>query len=94
MFSEKNNLILNPKIGSRHITIALDPKYYGKIDGFDKRFSKGIPSLIHCDALTIAGDVRFEKNVTIKGKVVIKNNGQSQAVIKQGSVIDKDVILS
>jgi UTP--glucose-1-phosphate uridylyltransferase len=94
VFSEKNNLILNPKAGSRSITIALDPKYYGKIDNFDERFSEGIPSLIHCEALTIDGDVRFEKNVTIKGSVVIKNNGQSQAVIKQGSVIDTDVIFN
>jgi len=94
VFSEKDHLILNPKIGSRSITIVLDPKCYGKIDGFDERFSEGIPSLIDCDALTINGDVRFEKNVTIKGRVVIKNTGQSQAIIKQGSVIDKDVILS
>jgi UTP--glucose-1-phosphate uridylyltransferase len=94
VFSEKDNLILDPKIGSRPITITLDSKYYGKIDGFDERFSEGIPSLIDCDSLTIDGDVRFEKNVTIKGRVVIKNTGESQAVIKQGSVIDKDVILS
>jgi hypothetical protein len=38
--------------------------------------------------------VRFEKNVTIKGKVVIKNSGESQAIIKQRSVIDKNVVLS
>jgi UTP--glucose-1-phosphate uridylyltransferase len=94
VFSEKDNLILDPKIGSRPITITLDSKYYGKIDGFDERFSEGIPSLIDCDSLTIDGDVRFEKNVTIKGRVVIKNTGESQAVIKQRSVIDKDLILS
>jgi UTP--glucose-1-phosphate uridylyltransferase len=94
VFSEKDDLMLNPKIGSRTITIDLDPKYYGKIDGFDERFSEGIPSLIDCDSLTIDGDVRFEKNVTIKGRVVIKNTGDSQAIIKQGSVIDRDVILS
>jgi UTP--glucose-1-phosphate uridylyltransferase len=94
VFSEKEHLIVNPKIGSRSITVTLDPKYYGKIDGFDERFSEGIPSLIHCDALTIYGDVRFEKNVTIRGSVVIKNTGESQAIIKQGSVIDKDVVLS
>ena len=52
VFSEKNNLILNPKIPA-HNHIALDPKYYGKIDGFDERFSEGIPSLIDCDSLTI-----------------------------------------
>ncbi len=93
VFSKNENLILNPGIGSRTITIALDPKYYGKIDGFDERFYEGIPSLIDCESLTIDGDVRFEKNVTIKGKVVIKNSGESQAIIKEGSVIDNDVIL-
>ncbi|MEA1946863.1 MAG: UTP--glucose-1-phosphate uridylyltransferase [Thermodesulfobacteriota bacterium] len=91
VFSKKDNLILNPGIGSRTITIALDPKYYGKIDLFDERFAEGIPSLIDCDSLTIEGDVRFEKNVAIKGKVVIKNSGKSQMVIKKGSVIDKNV---
>jgi UTP--glucose-1-phosphate uridylyltransferase len=94
VFSKQDNLILNPRVGSQTITIALDPKYYGKIDLFDERFAEGIPSLIDCDSLTIEGDVRFEKNVTLKGRVVIKNTGESQAVIKKGSVIDKDVILS
>ncbi|RZB31635.1 MAG: UTP--glucose-1-phosphate uridylyltransferase [Desulfobacteraceae bacterium Eth-SRB2] len=94
VFSKNDHLILNPGIGSRTITIALDPKYYGKIDLFDERFAEGIPSLIDCESLAIEGDVRFEKNVTIKGKVVIKNNGKSQMVIKEGSVIDKDVILN
>jgi UTP--glucose-1-phosphate uridylyltransferase len=94
VFSEKDHLILNPGIGSRTITVALDPKYYGKIDLFDERFAQGIPSLIDCGSLTIDGDVRFEKNVAIKGGVVIKNNSESQAVIKQGSVIDNDVIFN
>jgi len=91
VFSKNDHLILNPQIGSRTITIALDPKYYGKIDLFDERFAEGIPSLIDCESLAIQGDVRFEKNVTLKGKVVIKNNGKSQMVIKQGSVIDESV---
>ncbi|MGD8891779.1 MAG: UTP--glucose-1-phosphate uridylyltransferase, partial [Desulfobacterales bacterium] len=58
---------------------------------FDERFAEGIPSLIDCESLTIEGDVRFEKNVTLKGNVVIKNSGKSQMVIKQGSVIDESV---
>ena len=92
VFSKKDNLILNPNIGSRSITIALDPKYYGKIDLFDERFAEGIPSLIDCESLTIDGDVRFEKNVTIKGGVVIKNSGESQVIIKEGMVLNEDLI--
>jgi UTP--glucose-1-phosphate uridylyltransferase len=92
VFSKENNLILNPKIGSQTIAIDLDQKYYGKIDLFDERFVDGIPCLIDCESLTIDGDVRFAKNVTIKGRVVIKNIGKSQAVIREGMIIDKDLI--
>ena len=73
--------------------VKLDPDYYTKIDDLDQRFAAGIPSLVDCDALTVEGDVSFEKNVTIKGSVSIKNRQGSQAVIKAGTVIDKDLVL-
>lgn len=92
VFSEDNNLVLNPKGKSDRITIRLDPEYYGKTDMFDKRFAN-IPSLLECDCLTIEGDVFFEKNVTIKGCVRIKNTGGSRAVIKEGTVITDDMVL-
>lgn len=92
IFSNENNPVLNPKVRSKIIQIDIDPRYYGKIDLFDERFIHGIPSLIDCESLTIRGDVRFEHNVTIKGRVVITNNLKSQAVVKEGTVLDKDVI--
>ncbi len=52
-----------------------------------------VPSLIDCEFLTIKGDVFFERNVTIKGRVVITNSGKSQARIKADAVIDSDLIL-
>ena len=83
--------MLNPKTKSKTVRIDLDPRYYGKIDLFDERFSNGAPSLVYCDSLTVKGDVRFESGVAIKGKVVIENNGKTQAVIRKGSVVDKDI---
>ncbi|MEE8551861.1 MAG: UTP--glucose-1-phosphate uridylyltransferase [Desulfobacterales bacterium] len=91
VFTEDNNLILNPNRRSDNINIDLDPKYFGKIDLFDERFVDEAPSLIACESLTIKGDIRLESNVTIKGRVVIKNSAKSQAVIKEGVVIDEDV---
>jgi UTP--glucose-1-phosphate uridylyltransferase len=91
IFSEENHLVLNPKVRSKIIQIDLDPRYYGNIDIFDERFIHGIPSLVDCESLTIRGDVRFEPNVTIKDRVVITNDLKSQAVIKAGTVLDKDV---
>ncbi len=91
IFSKENNLVFNPKVRSKIIEIDLDPRYFGKIDLFDERFIHGIPSLMDCESLTIRGDVRFEGNVTIKGRVIITNDLESQAVVKEGSVLDKDV---
>lgn len=91
--TKENNLTLNPKRKSDTIKINLDPKYYGKIDLFDERFTEGVPSLVDCESLTIEGDVRFEKNILIKGKVKIKNNNISQAVIKEGTILEGNIIL-
>jgi UDP-N-acetylglucosamine pyrophosphorylase len=52
-----------------------------------------VPSLIECESLTVTGDVFFEGNVTIKGRSVITNSHKSRAVIKEGTVIDKDLKL-
>jgi len=94
VFSKENHLVLNPKVRSKIIQIDLDPRYYGKIDLFNERFIHGIPSLADCESLTIRGDVGFEGNVTIKGRVVITNDLESQAVVKEGTVLDKDVFFN
>jgi UTP--glucose-1-phosphate uridylyltransferase len=95
VLSDNENLKVNParrKNRSNAIKINLDLKYYGKIDLFDARFRSGVPALVDCDALTIEGNVFFEKNVTIKNSVRIKNKSKSKAVIKAGSVIERDIV--
>jgi UTP--glucose-1-phosphate uridylyltransferase len=97
VFTEKKNLRMNPerKIKQKQetIKIKLDPKFYGKIDDFDKRFANGVPSLVDCYSLSIEGDVLFEKDVRIKGSVTIKNTQPFQAVIREKTVIDQDLVL-
>jgi UTP--glucose-1-phosphate uridylyltransferase len=87
---------MNPdrKINNKQetIKIKLDPIFYGKIDDFDKRFPEDVPSLVDCYTLNIEGDVRFEKDVRIKGSVTIRNTGKNQAVINAGTIIDKDIV--
>ena len=97
VYSEDQGLRINPARKAMKktdvIKIKLDPKYYGKIDNLDERFTFGVPSLVDCDSLTIEGDVGFEKDVTIKGSVCIKNRQKSRAIIKAGTIIDQDLIL-
>lgn len=91
IIAENEQLILNPECRSDFVRIQLDPDFYGHLDLFDPRFRDGVPSLKDCESLTIHGDVRFEGDVTIKGHVVIQNTKPSQAVVKRGSFIDKDM---
>ena len=95
LYSDDKQLTVNPERGQDdnclNINIDLDPRYYRKIDMFNKRFANGIPSLINCKSLKIIGDVFFEGNVKIKGNVVITNRSGSQGVIKEGMVIERDI---
>jgi UTP--glucose-1-phosphate uridylyltransferase len=96
VYAEDESLRINPiriKNNKPEATkVKLDPGYYGKIDDLDQRFAAGIPSLVACDELAVEGDLRFEKNVAIKGSVCIKNRQASQAVIREGTVIEKDLV--
>lgn len=92
LFSD-GRLILNPDRKSDTLKISLDPVYYGKIDRFKERFGDGVPSLVDCESIAIEGDVRFEGNVTIRGNVLVKNTGETQAVIKEGMIIENDLVL-
>jgi UTP--glucose-1-phosphate uridylyltransferase len=96
ILSDTGEMIINPQRKARKkpdtIQIKLDAEYYGRIELFDDRFKSGAPSLIDCEALTIQGDVRFEANVTISGRVVIQNRRNSTAVIKENAFIDRDQI--
>ncbi|MFZ0243145.1 MAG: UTP--glucose-1-phosphate uridylyltransferase [Desulfobacterales bacterium] len=95
VFDANGNLVVNPERQKKglpeNITIDLDPEYYAKIDQFDARFPSGIPSLVDCETLTIEGDVCFESDVRIAGRILIKNSRASQTVIKKGAVIEKDL---
>ena len=95
LFSDDKQLIVNPEREQDdncfNINIDLDPRYYRKIDMFNKRFANGIPSLIDCESLKIIGDVLFEGNVKIKGNIVINNIDKPQAVIKEGAVIEQNI---
>ncbi|MBW2633143.1 MAG: UTP--glucose-1-phosphate uridylyltransferase, partial [Deltaproteobacteria bacterium] len=68
--------------------------YFGKIDMYNDRFKHGIPSLVTCKSLEIKGDFFFEENVQIRGRVVMQNRTGEPVVIKQGSVIEEDVLFS
>ncbi len=92
LLSEDARLVANPSCKTKTLTLDLDSRYFGKIDDFESRFESGVPSLLECECLKILGDVRFEKDVKIVGRVRIENQQSRQAVVKSGRVVNQDLI--
>lgn len=80
-------VVINPRRTLGTIYIQLDPAYYSTISDFKARFPVGAPSLLECSSLRVQGDVRFGRNVVLKGDVLLKNTEPEQLFIEDGSVI-------
>ena len=81
-------IIANPKRQAGQVLINLDMTYYKLIDQMEARFPQGVPSLLECTRLLVKGDVKFGRNVTLKGDVSLVNESNNQLEIKDGIVIE------
>ena len=68
--------------------VSLDQRYYRLIKGLEARFPEGPPSLLQCDSLSIEGDVRFGKDIVLKGKVRLVNGTPLQQHIPEGKAVE------
>ncbi len=84
---------LHPDRATDRIKIDLDPKFYKKIDQFDKRFADGAPSLVDCESLTVRGDVFFEAPVTVKGAASVVGRAGSPSWVRAGTVLSGELRL-
>lgn len=93
LFVERNGqLILNPQRVPMCVpTIKLIGENFKKIDRYEDSF-KGIPDLLELDSLTVSGNVKFGKNVVLKGTVIILADKNSVINIPDGSVLDDNIV--
>ena len=71
--------------------VKLGSNHFGKLKEFLERF-EDIPQMLELDHLTVSGDVRFGKNITLKGTVIIIANPGERIDIPMGSVLENKVI--
>ena len=86
-------IIQNPQRTLGPLVIELDPRYYKLLDDMKARFVHGVPSLVDCEKLVVAGDVLFGRNVVIKGTAHISTADACQHTIPDGAVIEGTVLL-
>lgn len=65
--------------------IELDQRFFKLIDGFERRFPSGPPSLRLCDRLAVEGDVTFGSGVSVEGDSVVR--AADTASVPDGTVI-------
>ena len=84
---------LRRREGAAAPRVELDPRYYGRLGDFERRFIAGVPSLHHCTLLSVSGDVVFGPGVVLEGEVRIVNPGPSQRELAGGRTYTGEVLL-
>lgn len=85
--TEDFHVVVSPQRTLGTIDISLDPEYCRLMKDFQDRFRFGAPSLIDCESLTVQGNIYFEDNIRLEGKVVLKNRGRKPVCIAAGTTI-------
>ena len=87
ILTDDHRVVANPARTLPRAFIDLDPAHYKFVDDLERRFPYGPPSLVQCERLVVRGDFRFGKNVVLKGKVELVNEGKGQVTIPDGEVV-------
>jgi hypothetical protein len=66
---------------------------YQLVDQFEALVPAGVPSLVHCNSLTIEGELEFEAGVEIVGDVKFVARGEGKKRIRSGTYQDRVIEL-
>ncbi len=94
IITEDFQIIPNLERKLPHIIIDLDSHYYKMISQLEDRFPSGSPSLLECERLTVQGDVKFGRNIKLKGKVKILNKRNYQVFLEDNMTIEGELVIT
>mmetsp|Transcript_64628 Transcript_64628/g.94655 ORF Transcript_64628/g.94655 Transcript_64628/m.94655 type:complete len:535 (-) Transcript_64628:67-1671(-) len=87
-------LVLSDDCNGKPPLVDLDTKIYKKVAGLDKMLgADGVPSLKHCEKLSVKGKVVFEKGIVFKGKVTIVNSADEWKTLAAGTYENQEINL-
>jgi UTP--glucose-1-phosphate uridylyltransferase len=68
--------------------VELDSDHFKLLRDFDARFPAGPPSLVGARKLAVEGDVKFGRDVVVRGEASVRNDGDEQLVVDDGAVLE------
>ncbi|KAM0688655.1 UTP-glucose-1-phosphate uridylyltransferase [Conglomerata obtusa] len=88
----KGSLIINPKrLYSSNPIIRLIGPHYKDVNKYLERFNS-IPDILELDHLTVSGNVRFGRDVILKGTVIIIADENSSIRIPDGAILEDNIL--
>ncbi|KAF9222692.1 UTP-glucose-1-phosphate uridylyltransferase [Gyrodon lividus] len=84
-------LIMNENRVFGSVPVITLGDHFKKIQDFQARFKK-IPTIIDLDHLTVSGDVRFGRGVTLRGTVIVVANEGQRIDIPDGCVLENRLL--
>jgi UTP--glucose-1-phosphate uridylyltransferase len=88
VLADEGHVELAPRRGERPPVVELDPRFYKLLPDFEARFPAGAPSLVACERLKVVGDVRFGRDVVVRGSATVEHTGHGQLQIEDGVVLE------
>lgn len=86
------NLVMVPERPFKITPLIKLGQEFNHVEAFLNRVPYGVPNIIELDHLTVAGDVTFGTNVTLKGTVIIVANEGAVIMIPDGTVLKDKVV--
>ncbi len=68
--------------------VELDSDHFKLLRDFDARFPAGPPSLVGAKKLAVEGDVKFGRDVVVRGEASVSNDSDEQLVVDDGAVLE------
>ncbi|KAM0673714.1 UTP-glucose-1-phosphate uridylyltransferase [Gurleya vavrai] len=89
---DKGSLIVNPKrLYTTNPIIRLIGSHYKDVNKYLEKFDN-IPDILELDHLTVSGNVRFGRNVILKGTVIIIADENSSIRIPDGAILEDNIL--
>ncbi|CAI5739480.1 unnamed protein product [Peronospora destructor] len=86
------SLIMNPARTTPTIPIVKLGLEFQSAKEYLARFENSIPNITELDHLTVAGDVKFGSNITLKGTVILVANEGAHIDLPDGTVLENKVV--
>lgn len=88
---EHGRLVMNEARMFQSTPVVKLGDHFKKVAAYQSRF-KNIPSMLELDHLTVSGDVKFGRKVTLRGTVIIVANEGSKIEIPDGTILDNKLL--